>query len=103
MLTVNNLANSGCLKSVVKKTDSSVSYRGIGPYNIPSVTCTGSKLNSKFKNISFLSNNQGDTFVKTQVSSVKHAGQSERNFVSRFFGSINYGSLIDSSAFYNLY
>lgn len=103
MLTVNNLPNSGCLKSVSKNTDSSISYRGIGPYNIPSVTCTGNKLNAKFKNISFLSNSHGDTFVKTQGSQNKEASRSERSFMAKFFGGIDYGSLIDSSVFYNLY
>ena len=103
MLTVNNLTNSGCFKLVNKKTDNGYGYKRINPYNISSTTSTGSKVNSKFKNIRFLSNNHGDTFVKTQVTNEKKSNQSEKSFVSKFLGDIDYGSLIDSSIFYNLY
>lgn len=89
MLTINN--------------SNSISYRGIGPYSIPSVTCNGSSVVSRFSEIEPLESFKTDTFVKAQASSEQSPVVEEKSLIAKFLGSFNYASLINSSAFYNRY
>lgn len=89
MLTINN--------------SNSISYRGISPYSIPSVTCTGSSAVSRPGETDPLQTLIADIFVKDQSLREQSTTVEEKSLVAKFLGSFNYASLIDSSAFYNRY
>ena len=89
MLTVNN--------------SNGISYRGIGPYSIPSITCTGSSIVSRFNEINPLQTFNTDSFVKAQLANEQIPAMEEKSLVAKFLGSFNYASLVNSSAFYNRY
>lgn len=89
MLTRNNL--------------NSISYRGIGPYSIPSVTCTGFSAGFNFNEIDPLKTLNADTFVKEQIVNEQNDVMEGKSLMAKFLGHFNYSSLVSSSAFYNRY
>ncbi|MGD9580803.1 MAG: hypothetical protein AB7V50_05490 [Vampirovibrionia bacterium] len=95
MLPLSNVTSAGYVSAPTQKTVTKTSFNGIGPYHIPSVTCTGSKIGVNDKNTKVISNIDGDTFVKTGVSQDKAVKSSNSNFL----GGLDYSSLINSSIF----
>lgn len=89
MLTINN--------------SNSISYRGIGPYSIPNITCTGSSAVFRTSEIDPLQALNADTYVKAHAPSEQSPAVEEKSLIAKFLGSFNYASLINSSAFYNRY